>query len=117
MPTESELERAEQVFDELFENFDDPRPLEGADLRQFQRRCLVEAKRLLRLLATPRLRKTIRNDIENMALFWSVLSQKKIIEQGDCRLLASVIGRNLKEFQHGKLHVKFPYQQDLEKLV
>lgn len=112
MPTQAEEEQVAAILDRL-NNFDDPTPLEGEELKQFQRRCLVEAKRLMGLLATPRLRKTVRNDIENLSLIWYVLSQKQIIERGDCRILHSLLGRKLKQFNERKVGPDFPYPQDV----
>ncbi len=113
MATQVEMDRAAEAFDRVFLNFDDPTPLVGKELKRFQRRCFVEAKRLMRVLATPRLGKTVRDDIENMALFWCVMSQKEIIEGGECRLLHSLLGRRLKQFKEEKVGPVFPYPEDL----
>lgn len=114
MPTQAELDKAMATFGRVFLDIDNPEPLEGEELKRFQRRCLVEAKRLMRLLKTPRLREAVRDDIENMALFWCVMSQKKVIKKGDCRNLHPLLGRTLKQYQEeGKVGPEFPYPEDL----
>ncbi len=103
MPTQAERDKADEAFDRVFVNCDDPTLLEGEDLRQTQRDFFVEAKRLMKLLATPRLKKTVRDDIENMALFWGVMSQQDVIETGECCVLYPLLRRTLKQFQEKKV--------------
>jgi len=113
MPTQMEKEKeAMAILGRKFFYIDNPAPLEGEELRYFQRRCLVEAKRIQGFLAK-RLSKEVRDDIENMALFWCAMSQKKIIEKGEFRTLHCLLGRTLKQYQEWRFAPPFPYPNNL----
>ena len=109
--TEKEKEAMATLGREFF-YIDNTAPVEGEELRYFQRRCLVEAKRIQGFLAK-RLSKEVRDDIENMALFWCAMSQKQIIEKRDFRSLHCLLGRTLKQYQEWRVAPAFPYPNDL----
>ena len=102
MTTQMELDKAGEDFDRIFNNCEDPTPMDPDRQEYFQRRCAKEAE-LLRYFLTKPLTKKARKEITDFEQLFSKASLMPVVAIGLSRSLAPFMGRSLTAYRAGEV--------------